>query len=71
MTLFPNLFFQRQVHDLDPVDLNQGITSSAQLFKDGHKGVLTTEFDAKVDTLSTVRDSYRVPQKPGVRQKGE
>ena len=34
------------------------------------QGILTTDFDAKPEGLSTVRDSYRKPQTLGVRQVG-
>ena len=40
------------------------------MFKDGHKGLLTTDFISDVEKLTTVRDSYRPPQGPGVRQTG-
>ena len=34
------------------------------------QGILTTDFDAKPEGLSTVRDSYRKPQTLGVQQVG-
>ncbi|XP_065060398.1 sperm-associated antigen 8-like [Rhopilema esculentum] len=38
---------------------------------EGHRGILTKEFDSTVSTLSTCKDSYREPQKNNVRQKGK
>ena len=35
-----------------------------------HQGILTTDFDARPEGLSTVRDSYRKPEKLGVREVG-
>lgn len=35
-----------------------------------YQGILTTDFDARPERLSTVRDSYRKPEKLGVREIG-
>ena len=62
---------QRAVDSLDPHDLNGDKTSSAQIYKDGHAGLLSTDVTARVEKLTTVRDSYRPPQGPNVRQIGK
>lgn len=67
------LFFsslQRQVADYDKIDKDEKITSSAQIFRDGHSGILTTELDARVDNVTTVRHSYKKPEPCGVRLVG-
>ena len=69
MTVFYHL--QRRVQEIDPQDLNAGTTSSAQLFRSGHTGLLTTHFDKPVAGVTTMKDSYRKPAKPGVRERGE
>lgn len=71
---FYRLFFfsllQRQVADYDKIDKDEKITSSAQIFRDGHTGILTTELDARVDNVTTVRHSYKKPEPCGVRLVG-
>lgn len=74
---FASLFFififsllQRQVADYDKIDKDEKITSSAQIFRDGHSGILTTELDARVDNVTTVRHSYKKPEPCGVRLVG-
>lgn len=62
--------FQRQVADYDKIDKDEKITSSAQIFRDGHSGILTTELDARVDNVTTVRHSYKKPEPCGVRLVG-
>lgn len=61
---------QRQVADYDKIDKDEKITSSAQIFRDGHSGILTTELDARVDNVTTVRHSYKKPEPCGVRLVG-
>lgn len=61
---------QRQVADYDKIDKDEKITSSAQIFRDGHSGILTTDMDARVDNVTTVRQSYKTPQPCGVRLVG-
>ncbi|CAH1795783.1 unnamed protein product [Owenia fusiformis] len=68
--LLENWVEERNVHDLDPQDLNGDGTSGAKHFKDGHRGVLTTNFDAKAESVTTIRESYQKPVPPNVRQKG-
>lgn len=64
------LLLQRQVADYDKIDKDEKITSSAQIFRDGHSGILTTELDARVDNVTTVRHSYKKPEPCGVRLVG-
>lgn len=45
-------------------------TGAAQVFKDGHKGILNTNFDDPADSLTTVREAYTVPRYPGIAVKG-
>lgn len=68
MFIFSSL--QRQVADYDKIDKDEKITSSAQIFRDGHSGILTTELDARVDNVTTVRHSYKKPEPCGVRLVG-
>lgn len=65
-----SLMLQRQVADYDKIDKDEKITSSAQIFRDGHSGILTTELDARVDNVTTVRHSYKKPEPCGVRLVG-
>ncbi|XP_062599110.1 sperm-associated antigen 8-like [Saccostrea cucullata] len=69
--LLENWVEERQVADLDKIDKDEKITSSAQIFRDGHAGILTTEFDSKVDNVTTVRQSYKKPEPCGVRLVGK
>ena len=62
--------FQRAVGEIDTTDKGKNFTSSAQSFKDGHTGLLTTDTNADQEKLTTVRVSYRPPQGPAVSQKG-
>lgn len=64
------LSLQRAVAPIDPTDLNADMTSGAQLFKHGHKGLLTINDSSPAEKLTTVRDSYRPPKGPDVRLKG-
>lgn len=52
------------------MDLPEGCTSKAQLMRDGHKGLLTTEFDTKVEDKTNVRISYKPPKRNPVGQEG-
>ncbi len=40
-------------------------------FKDGHPGILSTDVNADHEKTSTCRESYKVPEKPGVRTVGK
>ncbi|EDO37651.1 predicted protein [Nematostella vectensis] len=44
--------------------------SIPQLHKFGHRGVLTTDFEAEPEKLTTVRHSYRSPEPLGIRTIG-
>ena len=67
---------QRQVYDtgLDSAGLgsSEGFTSNSSLpYKDGHKGILTGEFEVPVEKESTCMGSYKEPPEPSVRTVGE
>ena len=66
--IFCNL--QRQVKGYDTIP-DAKAESSAQLYKDGHPGILSTEFDATAEKDTTFKVSYRPPEHPGVRLMGE
>lgn len=65
-TLLDNWVEERQCEHFDKSD----VVNTSQLHKQGHKGIMTTDFDARPESLSTVKDSYRKPQMLGVRQIG-
>ena len=48
---------------IDPSGLG-GATSNAQLYKDGHEGLLTINSDDPVDSQTTYRHSYKPPTGP-------
>ncbi len=52
---------------IDPNDLNGDVTSSSQMFKDGHEGLLSTNFDAKPEKITTCNETYAGmrPTEPG------
>merc|ERR1711976_804355 len=60
--LLENWVEERAVEEFDPSDLNAGVTSGAQQFKDGHKGLLSTEINASVEKETTFRESYQYRQ---------
>lgn len=62
--------FQRAVAHIDPLEIKEPHKGAAQIFKDGHQGILNTEFEAPADNLTTVRVTYTEPQYPGVAVKG-
>ena len=63
---------QRAVNHIDPSsNLSEGLTSSAQVYKDGHRGLLSTEFSTPAEDKTTFRVSYKPPQGPGVPLKGK
>ncbi|KAL5004232.1 hypothetical protein ScPMuIL_017688 [Solemya velum] len=69
--LLENWVEERAVAHLDEVSQEENITSSAQKFRSGHGGILTTEFNAGAEQLTTVRESYRPPDRSKVRQVGK
>ncbi|XP_067667154.1 sperm-associated antigen 8-like [Haliotis asinina] len=67
--LLENWVEERAVKEIVPDNANSNV-ASAQGFKDGHQGILSTAFNAKPEKLTTFTDSYRKPVKPDVRQIG-
>ena len=63
------VYFQRQVEEYDTVPDDKG-ESSAKLFRDGHAGILSTDFDATAAKDTTFRVSYKSPGHSGVRLMG-
>ena len=63
-------FLQRAVAHIDPTEVKEPQKGAAQIFKDGHKGILNIEFDAAAENLTTVREAYTEPRYPGVAVKG-
>merc|ERR1711976_557833 len=57
-TLLENWVEDRAVEDIDPTNLGDA-KSSAQVYKDGHKGLLTIEQEQPLDGLTTYKHSYR------------
>lgn len=69
--LLENWVEERAVKHIDPeIKLEGAVTSKVQILRDGHKGVLTTDFDAKVDNKTTVRTTYTPPQPDTTRKTG-
>lgn len=68
--LLENWVEERRVSGLDPANINGDVSSSAKLYKDGHKGVLTTNLDSTTEKITTFRESYKKPTSPGVRERG-
>lgn len=67
--LLENWVEERQVQNYDTVEDNQG-QSNAQIFRDGHVGVLTIDTNAKPVNESTVKASFKTPVHPGVPLEG-
>lgn len=65
-TLLDNWVEERKCEQFD---ISESVSVS-QLHKQGHKGILTTDFDAKPERVSTVKDSYRKPDLFAVPQVG-
>lgn len=65
-TLLDNWVEERQTEQFDKA----GDVDVSELHKQGHKGILTTDFNAEAERLSTVRDSYRKLETHGVRKIG-
>ncbi|KAL8622777.1 hypothetical protein ACOMHN_026898 [Nucella lapillus] len=69
--LLENWVEERAVKHIDPeIKLEGAVTSKVQILKDGHKGVLTTDFGAKADSQTTVRATYTHPQPDITRKTG-
>ena len=69
--LLENWVEERAVAPLEPTDVNSEYTSSAQLHRHGHKGLLTLDFEKEGEKLTTATDSYRQPKFPEVRLRGK
>ena len=65
-----NHLFQRAVKGYDTVTDVKTSGSKAELFKDGHAGVLTINLDARPENETTVRASYKTPVHPGIPLQG-
>jgi len=70
--LLENWVEERAVEPLDTKEGNTDkSTSAAQVFKDGHTGLLSTDVNSGVEKVTTVMDDYRPPRGPGVRMRGK
>ena len=70
--MFDHHLFQRAVGEIDPCERSEEVAIiGAKKFKDGHKGLLSIETDAKPETLTTTKDAYRPPVHANVRQSGQ
>ncbi|XP_052796395.1 sperm-associated antigen 8-like [Mya arenaria] len=67
--LLENWVEERQVQNYDTVEDDKG-QSNAQLFRDGHVGILTIDTNAKPVSESTVKASFKTPVHPGVPLEG-
>jgi len=69
--LLENWVEERQVKGYDTVhDESKEGQCSAQLFRDGHVGLLTTNLEAQPVNESTVKASFKPPVQSGVRLEG-
>ncbi|XP_060576902.1 sperm-associated antigen 8-like [Ruditapes philippinarum] len=69
--LLENWVEERAVKNYDTVrDVKTSGGSKAELFKDGHAGVLTINLEAKPENETTVRASYKTPVHPGIPLEG-
>lgn len=68
--LLENWVEERQVKEYDTIPDAKG-ESSAKIFRDGHAGILSTDFDATAEKNTTFRVSYKSPEYPGVRLMGK
>ncbi|CAD5116618.1 DgyrCDS5491 [Dimorphilus gyrociliatus] len=59
--LLENWVEERNVSHIDPQKLSESDKSLAQILKNGHKGILTTEFDGSTANMTTIRDAFRPP----------
>ncbi|XP_074651231.1 sperm-associated antigen 8-like [Tubulanus polymorphus] len=63
--LLENWVEERAVMTIDP---SPGLDETT---KAGHKGILSTNFDAEPEKISTCQDSYKAPAQLGVRTMGK
>ncbi|XP_045156606.2 sperm-associated antigen 8-like [Mercenaria mercenaria] len=69
--LLENWVEERAVKDYDTVtDTTKSSASKAELFRDGHAGVLTINLDARPANETTVKASYKTPVHPGIPLEG-
>lgn len=69
--LLENWVEERAVKSLEPYNINDDTCCSSSMFKDGHIGLITTEFDAKFKDSTTHYDHFRNPLPCGVRVVGK
>ena len=56
---------------IDPVvNIDDDTTSTAKVLKDGHKGLLSTNTEAKASNVTTIRASYKPPRYHPMKEKG-
>ncbi|KAK7116709.1 sperm-associated antigen 8-like [Littorina saxatilis] len=69
--LLENWVEERSVKHLDPdIKLENDVTSKLQILRHGHKGLITTDLDAKAEDKTTVRVTYTPPVLDSTRQVG-
>ncbi|KAL4228274.1 Sperm-associated antigen 8 [Mactra antiquata] len=70
--LLENWVEERAVQPYDTVseDIKKISSSKAELFRDGHAGILTVDLEAKPASESTVKASYKKPVHPGIPLQG-
>merc|ERR1711860_186511 len=68
--LLENWVEERAVKGYDTVTDVKTSGSKAELFKDGHAGVLTINLNARPENETTVRASYKTPSHPGIPLEG-
>ncbi|KAH3843966.1 sperm-associated antigen 8-like [Dreissena polymorpha] len=68
--LLENWVEERQTQKYDTIN-DDKCESKAQLFRDGHVGVLTINVDSKLESETTVRASYKKPVHPGIPLEGK
>lgn len=68
--LLENWVEERATQHLEATDINSSDVNCAQVHRNGHKGLLTLQKDAKAAKNTTVGDSYRPPTFPQVATVG-
>ena len=61
---------QRAVSHIDPTIKNSDEVITAKVFKDGHSGLLTTNFNGTSEKLTTHKDSYKPHMAKRERERG-
>ncbi|XP_015192387.1 sperm-associated antigen 8 [Lepisosteus oculatus] len=67
--LLDNWVEERAVAPLDNLGSQEHV-GEAQTHRYGHKGILSVDLISKVADITTVRESYTSPRKPGIKQRG-